>query len=296
MSYAIDEEDAPIMKGEIKIKNICPVIGMISSGKSSILNSLLNMEFLEVTPQVTTKIVTIIRYNKDVKDNPKFYKLRFLLQRQNNSYKFYKEEDSEIIGIEKIKQKIIDLNKELNQKEPKYEDIFYMLEIGESKFIEEKFLQDYDLADIPGVSEDVHKMQKEEKQTDSIIGNSGEAPNPANYNKSKLCYTPSTEEELKNFKIENEINYLTKIFKILRNYIKSGIFIFSIDKYQLAENYQIIGKLKLVLDKPIENFLILLNKMDISPNIEEDIRSLIGRFLQEFPNGGFNITRNTIIQ
>jgi len=78
--------------------------------------------------------------------------------------------------------------------------------------------------------------------------------------------------------------------------MKNGIFIFSIDKYQLAENYQIIGKLKLVLDKPIENFLILLNKMDISTNIEEDIQSLKGIILQEFPKGGFNITRNTIIQ
>ena len=171
-----------------------------------------------------------------------------------------------------------------------------MLEIGESKFIEEQFLKDYDLADIPGVSEDVKEKQKEEKHINISIGNSGDAPNPANYNKSKLCYTPSTEEELENFNIENEISYLTEIFKILRNHIKTGIFIFSIDKYHLAENYQIVGKLKLVLDKPIENFLILLNKMDISPNIEEEIKSLNGKFLQEFPNGGFNITRNTIIQ
>ena len=171
-----------------------------------------------------------------------------------------------------------------------------MLEIGESKFIEEQFLKDYDLADIPGVSEDVQEKQKEEKHINISIGNSGDAPNPANYNKSKLCYTPNTEEELENFNIKNEISYLTEIFKILRNHIKSGIFIFSIDKYHLAENYQIVGKLKLVLDKPIENFLILLNKMDISTNIEEDISSLNGRFLQEFPNGGFNISRNTIIQ
>ena len=35
-----------IGKEETKIKNICPVIGMISSGKSSILNSLFNMDIL----------------------------------------------------------------------------------------------------------------------------------------------------------------------------------------------------------------------------------------------------------
>lgn len=101
----IVEEVIPKNKGkeEIEIKNICPVIGMISSGKSSILNSLLNMEILEATPQVTTKIVTIIRYNKDVKDNPKFYKL--LLKREDNDYKFYKEKVSEIMGSEVIKKK-----------------------------------------------------------------------------------------------------------------------------------------------------------------------------------------------
>ena len=295
MEKIFEIDKAPLMNEEIKIKKICPVIGMISSGKSSILNTLLHMDFLEATPQVTTKIVTIIRYNQDVKDNPTFYKLS-LLKEENSGYKFYKDKDSVIIGNEKIKKEIRRLNKELNQKDPKYEDIFYMLEIGEAKFIEEEFLQNYDLADIPGVSEDVNNKENKEIQIDINSGNSDDAPNAANLNKSKLGYTPSAEEELEHFKIENEINYLTQIFKILKNYMKNGIFIFSIDKYLLAENYQIIGKLKLILDKPIENFLILLNKMDISTNIEEDIKSLNGRFLQEFPKGGFNITRNTIIQ
>ena len=282
---------------EIKMKNICPVIGMISSGKSSILNALLNMNLLETSPEVTTKFVTIIRYNKDVKDNPKFYKL-FLEKKENNVYKFYKKDGTEIIGKENIKQKIRDLNKELNQEDPQYEDIFYMLEIGQVNFIDEEFLKYYDLADIPGVSENVQQYASEEIKFDNSgnFGNSEDAPTALIANKSNLNYTPSTEEELTNYNFENEINYLTQIFKIIKNQMKTGIFIFSIDKYQLAENYKIIGKLKLILDRPIENFLILLNKMDTSDNIEEDIKSLKGRFLQEFPNGGFNITRNTIIQ
>ena len=94
-----------ISKEEIKIKNICPVIGMISSGKSSILNALFNTDILEVTPQITTKIVTIIRYNKNVKDKPIFYKLS-LEKNENNDYKFYKEKTSKIIGKDKIKKKI----------------------------------------------------------------------------------------------------------------------------------------------------------------------------------------------
>ena len=97
-----------------EINNICPVIGMISSGKSSILNALFDMDILEVTPQVTTKIVTIIRYNKNVKDKPIFYKLS-LEKNENNDYKFYKEKISKITGKDKIKKKIKELNEELNQ-------------------------------------------------------------------------------------------------------------------------------------------------------------------------------------
>ena len=81
----------------------------------------------------------------------------------------------------------------------------------------------------------------------------------------------------------------------MKNKIKTGIFIFSVDKFQLSENYQIVGKMRLILDKPIENFLILLNKIDINENIENDIELLKGKFIQEFPNGLLNITRNTII-
>ena len=280
------------IQNEIKLNSICPVIGMISSGKSSILNALLNMDLLETSPEVTTKIVTIIRYNKEVKDNPKFYKL-LLAKQENNTYKFFKEDDTEICGTDKIKQKSKNINKELHQKEPKYEDIFYMLEIGQANFIDEKFLKKYDFADIPGVSENFQQKVGQEKKIEAsdYFVNSNDAPSALQIDK-----ILSAEEELENYHYENEINYLTQIFKIIKNHMKTGIFIFSIDKYQHAENYQIAGKLKFILDKPIENFLILLNKMDLSGNIEEDIKLFKGKILQEFPSGGFNITRNTIIQ
>ena len=285
---------------EINIKNICPVIGMISSGKSSILNSLFNMDFLEASSDVTTKIVTIIRYNKDIQNNPKFYKIE-LSKSSDDQYKFYKMEETEITGHDKIKEKIKNLNKDLKDGDPEYEDIFYMLEIGKAEFIQEHFLENYDIADIPGVSEHIIQKEKEENQMEhdnnakNLFGNSEDAPNASDMSKSNAYYTPSTEEELSNYKVEKEINYLTQIFKIIKDRISCGIFIFSVDKFQLAENYKIVGKLKLILDKPIENYLILLNKMDISPNIEEDINLLKGRFVQEFPKGGFNITRNTIV-
>ena len=53
------------------------VIGMISSGKSTFLNSLLGITYLESKDDVTTKFVTIIRYNENLKE-PKFYHLKVI--------------------------------------------------------------------------------------------------------------------------------------------------------------------------------------------------------------------------
>ena len=273
------------MTTDVKIKNICPVIGMVSSGKSSILNALFNMDYLEASPEVTTKIVTIIRYTEGL-TKPKFFKL-ILKKDENNNYTFYKKNDSEIIGKDDIKIKVKNLNKELHQKEPKYEDIFYMLEIGQVNFIEKEFLKNNDLADVPGVSENIKQEDLKKSQNDSAAPN----PNMVVENSSQ-----TVEEQMSNIKLENEINYLTEIFKIMKTKMNNGIFIFSVDKFQLTENYKIVGKLKLVLNKPIENFLLLLNKMDKSENIEEDIKKLNEIFAEEFPNGGFNVTRNTIVQ
>ena len=273
------------MTTDMKIKNICPVIGMISSGKSSILNALFNINYLEAASEVTTKIVTIIRYNSSV-TNPKFFKL-ILKKGENDDYSFYKKNDSEIIGKENIRDKVKNLNNELRQKEPKYEDIFYMLEIGQVNFIEQEFLKNNDLADVPGVSESI--MYGESNKNN----NAEAAPKPLNSGEE---YRLTTEERTFNANLEKEINYLTQIFKILKNKMNNGIFIFNVENFQLIENYEIIGKLKGVLNKPIENFLLLLNKMDKSENIEEDIKTLNEKLVEEFPNGGFNVTRNTIVQ
>ena len=47
----------------IEIRYLCPMIAMISSGKTSILNVIYDTNFLEVSAGVGTKFVTIIRYN-----------------------------------------------------------------------------------------------------------------------------------------------------------------------------------------------------------------------------------------
>ena len=54
-----------------------PVIGQISSGKSTLLNIILNLkDSLQVQSNTTTRFVSIIRHNKNLKDkNPKIYRV-----------------------------------------------------------------------------------------------------------------------------------------------------------------------------------------------------------------------------
>ena len=159
-----------------------------------------------------------------------------------------------------------------------------MLEIKKVYFIQEEFLERNDLVDVPGVSEYISNPKPNEKNLS--------AGKPIVEEKSLKI----TEEKLDSYKSENETNYLTKIFGIIKNKMKIGIFIFSVDKFHLIENYEIIGKLNSILDSPIQNFLFLLNKMDKSEDIEADKKDLYEKILQEFPSGKINPTKNTIIE
>ena len=89
---------------------------------------------------------------------------------------------------------------------------------------------------------------------------------------------------MQNYNPNDEINYLTQIFGILKDKMNNGIIVFSIDNYEQTENYRIIGKLQKVIDKPIENFLILLNKIDKSSNKESDLEQLCCKIMEYFPN------------
>ena len=51
---------------KVEIRYLCPMIAMISSGKTSILKVIYDIDFLEVSAGVGTKFVTIIRYNPEV--------------------------------------------------------------------------------------------------------------------------------------------------------------------------------------------------------------------------------------
>ena len=75
---------------KIEIKNLCPMIALISAGKTSLLKVFFDVDFLEATAGIGTKFVNIIRYNPDVGKNPKFYHL-ILKNLGNGNYEFYKD-------------------------------------------------------------------------------------------------------------------------------------------------------------------------------------------------------------
>ena len=75
--------------------------------------------------------------------------------------------------------------------------------------------------------------------------------------------------------------------------MNNGIFVFSVENYQHIENYRIIGKLQKIINKPIQNFLLILNKIDKSEDREFDINMLGIKILENFPSADiFNFTKN----
>jgi len=167
------------METKIEINNLCPMIAVISAGKTSILKVIFDVDFLEATAGVGTKFVNIIRYNPEVGKNPKFYHLK-LKNLGNGDYEYYKDPKfKEVIGKENIKEK----NKQLNEAFKKtdktsYEDLFYMIEVGEVNFIKDKeYLKNYDLVDIPGVNE-YNPDEDKTNQKPSEPSNSEDLPPP----------------------------------------------------------------------------------------------------------------------
>ena len=102
------------MNEKLEIKNLTPVIATISAGKTSFLNAVYNIKFLEVSRQIGTKFVNIIRYNPKVGKIPLFYHL--IVKKNYKDYDFYKDKKTEVKGSENIAKKNAEINAELKQK------------------------------------------------------------------------------------------------------------------------------------------------------------------------------------
>ena len=317
-------------KEKIEQRKIVPVVAMVSAGKSKLLNVLYNINYLECKTGIGTKFVNILRYNPNIKQ-PRFYHLK--LEKKDDNYIFYKDLSLDVTEGEK---NIIEVNKNINedlraQPETKYEDLFYMTEINEIPFIKDKeYLKTHDLCDIPGLNEyqnnknneikekekEIKKENNNDKQFEEILKEGEKCGYIINLEKNNKNEENEEKDEKKNenninisekkedleddiFKkidIENEHTYLTEIFKIIKNSIDGAIIILSIENYYKLENFEIIAKLHKVIQKEISNFLIILNKMDLSTNPKNDIQKCKGLLIQNFPKfQTFNINLNTFI-
>ena len=80
--YNIEEEVVEERKGII-------AIGMISSGKSTFLNSIFGFNYLQANDNITTKFICVIRYNPNINE-PIFYNLKLIQKSNSNEYIYIK--------------------------------------------------------------------------------------------------------------------------------------------------------------------------------------------------------------
>ena len=137
------------------VRDCVPIIGSISSGKSTFLNSLISVkeDLLEEGLQTTTKFICVIRHNKEIVE-PEFHKIS--IQKEDNK-KYYSKIGERIKGKNDIQKAIKSINLNIknifNEKDIDISNLFYLLEINISFAKETTFFENYDLIDIPGLDE-----------------------------------------------------------------------------------------------------------------------------------------------
>ena len=136
-----------------------PIIGKINCGKSTILNFLLNLDdILQYSCDTTTKFISIIRHNKNLKGkNPLIYNVKFEQRAFVNNYYLYNFEkngqhlEGEVKDI--IKKRNVQLINDELDKLP--ENYFYIIEsyipLFEGEF--EKYADYFEFLDVPGLNE-----------------------------------------------------------------------------------------------------------------------------------------------
>ena len=279
------------------------VIGMISSGKSTFLNSLLGITYLESKDDVTTKFVTIIRYNENLKE-PKMYHLKAIKEESTNdkkddhkdklinifgnkpfdevedNYYYFVKDGEESIGQNNIIKKIEEINREEKEnKEPKYENLFYVLETNITNIENKEFLKTHDFYDIPGLNEYIVSDKKVEKKEEKKEEKQ-QSSNPR---------SQTTKES------KEEMRYIKGIFQFLKKKIEREIIIFSSETYYKPQNLQIIEEIQKELNISLCNNLVILNKIDICEDREKTIADCKQFFVNNLESEVFNIFQNVFV-
>ena len=226
-------------------KYTIPIIGVLSSGKSTFINGLfLNKTLLEVGMAHTTKFICIIRHQPELPDGK--YRFTKVKIEPNALIK-----DGETIEDEvEIKKKIT----EINTKEVVSEDIlndFYLLELNihliDDKKANDELLKDVDFMDIPGL--DFFEAQKKDKNE---------------------IETKKISNLFKNFK--DKLKYFMIVFDCLRLQHDTGFTILEKLKKEfnikMENNLIVINKINLMPEKTVDEikeYFIeeLLKKPDI---------------------------------
>ena len=92
---------------------------------------------------------------------------------------------------------------------------------------------------------------------------------------------------------ESEEDYIKLYFEYIKDMIKYCLIIFSAENYNSKDSMDVIKNIKENLYVPIENFLIILNKIDI---IDTDLEKIMHDLKKVVLNNGiFNIYKNTLI-
>ena len=224
-----------------------PVIGKNNSGKSTILNYLLNLnDTLEVSDGLTTKFISIIRHNENLKGkSPKIYNVNISERANVNNKSMYSFEKTGECLHGDIKDIIKKRNELLEKKKLEClpENYFYIIETYIPLFENEyKLYSDYfEFMDIPGLNERIDEEYK--------------------YN-----------------------IYFRKVIPLFINNVKFSIFIFDTMNYHNITQEPLINFNKELnsfyknyknesLKENIENSILILNKIDKSDldgGIEEE--------------------------
>ena len=129
-------------------KFFIPIIGTISSGKTTFLKGFLGIDFLETGSTTTTKFICLI------KNSDKYLFYHVLPNKEENIISFTKEgEISE--GEEQIKEKMKEINQNLSKIKEKdsLNKIFFILEAPIKNIDNEFILENSYFMDIPGLNE-----------------------------------------------------------------------------------------------------------------------------------------------
>ena len=259
----------------IEPRKAIPIIGMVSSGKSTFLNSLLGIDVLETKDDITTKFACVIRHNPNLKE-PRFYHLKLIRNKlDSDDYNFHKD-GNEIIGEVKIKEKISKINSDELLLESKYENLFYMLETKIINIDNNEFLKKYDFYDIPGLNEKLNitneellKIKEENKNNEKKKGKSIHH----------------------NF-FEQEMRYINKLFPYFKSKIDFGIILIDTENYYYPSNINIIKNIYNILSKRIKNYMFILNKIDKSENPIETVKKCKAFFTNYIDSSIFRISDN----